>query len=398
MLREICAPGRGVLSPLLSFGGRVSSRAFSAGVQLVIFVILSRDIGTSQLGLFVQYVSIATLATSVLGFGFRYQCLTLPALDKPRARFTTMLLCRMICSILVILVMGIAGLVLGGSILCFSAAVFVSIDFVSDVLSNGLAGLDSQKLASVLIFCQRLPSVALCAFFSAPVAVALGGMVWICVACSILVGMWVSPFPLRTILREGIPYWIASVSVNFSQLDTTIIRLASGVAFVASFGLANRIASLFNIINSSIITILVPALSSRRNGDELFRRVFMVGLVYATLVVVFAPVANLAMSLVISVDEYPWLTSFVWAVCIAAALSGVTQVVQAFSLAKMRGWSVALSLLAGSVVYVLLLMCGLWSSGPGYIVFALIGAQLVTLSFSLSSSWRRIRRSGLSRG
>lgn len=367
---------------------RIGARAVATACQAIVFLLIARSLGPAEFGVVVQVVAVGTVGGALAGFGFRIKALRLQADDKSLELASAMMLIRGGSTTALALALFLAFHVVFGHdlVLVLVGVSAVVGEQLADLASAILAGLGKQRAASIMLLAYRSPALILCIFLPSPYALGIGSIMGALGSVAYLIRYWKRPRDYWSPFRGIASYWSATIVSNLTQLDTVVIRLSMGYATVGIFGAANRLAGPLNIVNSSIVSALLPDLTNAKSHGsraKTTRSLAIVSVCYGTLVVACAPVAGVLIERVLG-SEFSGIRVIVYGIFVAAALSGVSQVLHSLLYSEGLSRAVAISITAGTFAYLILLWPLSASFGLWGIFTSMVIGQITILGVTVS--------------
>lgn len=380
---------------------RVGARGIAAAFQAVTLILMARELGPADFGVFGQAQSIGIFGAAIFSFGLSTRSLRLAVDDDPERIVSGMFVLRFVTAATVsVLIAGVfyamdpaaAGILLAVAVVLFA-------DMMNDLMQGVLSGLERQKLASVLLIAHRLLPFSAVLFKPFPDMNILAQFVFGCGLAAIApivytVVFWAKPVSLRALTRGSSGFWLSTIAGPVSQFDTTIVRLTSSVTSVGYYAAAARVGAPLNLISSSLVNIVVPAMTREPDAAiriQMFVRLRRLGIIFAGFIIVSSPmVAELVVRLLGEQYRPGW--PVFCGMIIAAAFSGISQMYQAYFFAINLPRIAAVSIALGTVIGLAVLGFGSALWGVAGLAAGPVAMQLAILVlFGVSFSKQKIR-------
>lgn len=393
---------------LLSAGSRFAG----ALLQALFFILLTRLMQPSDLGVFSASVAALAVIYGITDYGMATRFLRLGSdVNAVGYRYWSIVARAVAIVIVVIAVVAISLYVRDKVtvILIISAVLLATGESFGELSIAGWQGIQRSGIAASALLLRRGLAVV-------PIILAISPLGWIEAVDGIFVGCMISAvcglctyvaivlplrrvprLDLRTVLRSNMSFALASAGPQVAQLDSVAIASVAGSAMAGLYAPAARIMNPINIGILSFVQVIVPELA--RIDDitlrlRVFKRARRWVLLFATLVAAGAPIA-------------PWLTvgmfgsayvesaPVVAAVIVGAALSGVAQFHLAWFYGTSLPASVPVIMIFGSATGVAMMALLGLAAGTAGIAVAFAGMHLIVTG-GIVAMWHREVRGGRS--
>lgn len=379
---------------------RVGARGIAAGFQAVTLILMARELGPADFGVFGQAQSIGIIGAAIFSFGLSTRALRLSVDDDPDRIVSGMFVLRFVTAATVsVLITGVFyALDPATAAILLAVAMVLFADMMNDLMQGVLSGLERQKLASILLIAHRLLPFSAVVFKPFSDMNILAQFVLGCGLAAIVpiiytVLFWAKPVSLKALARGSWGFWLSTIAGPISQFDTTIVRLTSSVTSVGYYAAAARVGAPLNLISSSLANIVVPAMTREPDSAirmHMFVRLRRVGIIIAGFIIVSSPiVAELIVRLLGELYRPGW--PVFCGMIIAAAFSGINQIYQAYFFAMNLPRIAAMSVGLGTVLGLAVLGFGSALWGIGGLSIGPVAIQLAILVLFGVSFNRHIR-------
>lgn len=279
--------GRNTILGTAGLGGR-------AIVQAAYLLIVSRWLGAEGYGLFAGSVALVTLATPLANWGSALLLTEYVAQDRSRSRgmwATALVQTGVVGGILIIGMLALSALLLReqlplGPMLLLAASELLLLP-ASHAASSQCSALERGGAAALSVclvplgrILAMLGAVA-CNLAATPELAALAhfsGTVLGLVAAIVLVAWvdglpaWHARLPLREATRQGTAYAISNAAgTSYQEVDKTLMLQLLGAATVGPYTVAFRVASMFVLPVSALISATLPRLMARYGSEDQHR-------------------------------------------------------------------------------------------------------------------------------
>jgi O-antigen/teichoic acid export membrane protein len=266
---------------------------------------------------------------------------------------------------------------------CVGGLVSAGVDQIAEITQSIQVGTLRFRVSAIVLIVQRvLPLAGLgvaLAMGASPfsgVAVGAGLTAVLCLGLNRRLVFSLAAIP-RGLARQSRQYWLAALLGGAQQFDVAVVRLFGGASLSATYAAVSRIASPLNIVTGSALSIFAPVLSAIPRGprrDREARVLIRIAATFSGLIVLASPlIAYLFVKLLGA--RYEGAVPLVLAFCVAAALSGVSQALQAVMIARGRIGIVAAT--AGLATITLLSAVAVLSASvPALLWIAPVATQL----------------------
>ena len=397
--------GRNALLGTAGLGGR-------AVIQAAYLLIVSRWLGAEGYGLFAGSVALVTLAAPLANWGSALLLTEYIAQDRSRSRgmwATALVQTGVVGGLLVIGVLAVSVLLLReqlplGPLLLLAASELLLLP-ASHAASSQCSALERGG-AAVLSVCfvplgRTLAMLGAIAFSlaSTPELAALvhfSGTVLGLVAAIALVAWvdgppaWRARLPLREATRQGTAYAISNAAgTSYQEVDKTLMLQLLGPAVVGPYTVAFRVASMFVLPVSALISATLPRLIAghgSRHQHRTYRAMLFAALSYGLLAGAAILVAAPFVPQVFGADYgeataylqllAPWPVLFALRQCFAARLT-------AFRQHSLR----SITEVAGLALITILNLLFLPHAGPTVAIWSLLATE-ATMSLALLAATR----------
>lgn len=304
--------GRNTLFGTAGLGAR-------AVIQAAYLLIVSRWLGVEGYGLFAGSVALVILGSPLANWGSALLLTRYIAQDRARSRAmwaTALVQTGVVGSVLVLSALVISTVLLQqrlplipvlllalSELLLLPAANAAASQCYA--LERGMAsavatclvplGRTLAMLGAILLGLAGTPGHAAMAHF-------LGSLLGLVAAVAVVAFVdglpaWRSRLPLRDSIRQGTPYAVSAVTgTSYQEVDKILMLQTLGAAAVGSYTVAFRVASIFLMPVTALISASLPRLMAQEgtaNGARTFRATLLAGLGYGVLMgaamVVVAP-------------------------------------------------------------------------------------------------------------
>lgn len=279
--------GRNALLGIAGLGGR-------AVIQAVYLLIVSRWLGAEGYGLFAGSVALVTLAAPLANWGSALLLTQHIAQDRSRSRgmwATALVQTGVVGGALVVGVLAVSALLLRerlplGPLLLLAASELLLLP-VSHAASSQCTALEHGSAAALSVCLVPLgrtlailgavasslaatPELAALAHFSGTVlglAVAIALVAWVDGPPA-----WRARLPLREATRQGSAYAISNVAgTSYQEVDKMLMLQLLSAAVVGPYIVAFRVASIFVLPVSALISATLPRLMAGHGGSGRWR-------------------------------------------------------------------------------------------------------------------------------
>jgi O-antigen/teichoic acid export membrane protein len=321
-------------------GGKISRlvavRIISSALQALTLLLIIRSSSIIDFGLYSALTAAGAICIGIFGFGAPTRALRIQAEKQGPELASALIAWTLVAGLLIVLALSAFTLLQSQPIRswAFAAIVFTVSELINTFTQALLFGEERHRRAELTILLRRLIpilpiGVAVLNNTELVFAAATLGYFISIIACLYLLGKrsW-SGFRFRSAVLGSSAYWAAGVWSMLQQLDVIIINFFLGAAPTGAYSAAFRLASPIHIITSSIISIMVPQLSStpeRSNRSSIGRRYLKWGSLYAGSIAVSSLAVAYAAPFVLGPDYRGYFWVIVLLLC-NSALSVINQI------------------------------------------------------------------------
>lgn len=362
------------------FVARVGARVAAAAFQAILLVALARDLGPGHFGDVASSMTVTAIVATVAGLGVNSLALRWVAYRRSEAMTGDLIA----VAVLAMLVSCSVGSMFGGAIsggpqlIIIAACVLTAGDVGGEVASSILSGRLRMAQAAYLLVGRR--AVVVLVYMVGRTATDDGLALLAAGAAGILV---LAPIArgttrptlrgLRFIVREGRPYWMASIGAQVTALDVLVVRSTLGPAWGGHYAAAVRLVSPATMVPSTLVSIVVPNLIGGYRVSR--RRLLGLGATLAVGMAATAPALAGAVPIVLGPD-YADSRALAAALMVALGISCLSQTMQAILIAENRGAWVASAVGAGGTCGILMLAILCVTIGSSSLPWAAIAVQV----------------------
>lgn len=275
----------------------------AAILQAILLVMLARDSGPPDFGLFSAVFSLATIVQTASGLGVP----TLIIRERARSRDSELLRgglglmnpIGLILSALVAVSLLLLGFLTEPRFLYLAPlAIWVAAERYADTWL-GLAVADGDAhINTVNVVLRRAFALGLYAGFSIwldpllsfSVSLSLAALISAFGVRSQIVSRINLEGPssgIREILRRARPFWLNSLGTQARNLDVTVVSAVAGLSQAGYYAAASRVTSPLRIVSTSLATVLLP-MASRGQPSDIRRLLKLAACVVAGMAVVYS--------------------------------------------------------------------------------------------------------------
>ncbi|MFC7926855.1 lipopolysaccharide biosynthesis protein [Microbacterium laevaniformans] len=272
---------------------------------------------------------------------------------------------------------------------------FIFSELVTELAQSGLSGQSKQITASAFIVAQR----------TLVLAVVLGSLLfnvkpWIPATVAFLISSIIAVASCRSLLTWGgvhvlqllstsRGYWASSLTSSLTQLDVPTARVFGGDTASGILAAGSRLGTPLNLVTNAMLNVFVPTLvkSDSIERDRLFRRMRTYAVWYAAALAASSPLVVWALIQILGSDyAYGWPVYI--AICLGAAMSGVSQTYQSLVYTEGRPARAALFVATGTAISLASMAIGVHLIGvEGLALGPVVGQAAILLMFHLD--WMR---------
>jgi O-antigen/teichoic acid export membrane protein len=283
-----------------------AGRILGALIQAVTLLLLARDLGPHQFGLFSAVFGTVIVVQSVFDFGIATLVIKERAVDQHSALIHSALRITDQTSFLLSAAIAIPLLLLGLFLdpfyfLLLPLAVWAACERHADIwlsvpLADGDARINTQNLlvrrtVSALLYIGAVAAgiEAAFAFAAATALTAIVSLIAIRRIVSKKITFYPVPLKLREVVNRSWPFWVNSLGTQARNLDTVIVSSVAGASQAGFYAATSRATGPLRILSTSMAAVLLPASAGkeRKHLRKLFRLVWAMaaicGFIYGTL-------------------------------------------------------------------------------------------------------------------
>lgn len=345
-------------------------------LQLFLLVLLARQTGPATFGQFSALVAIGALSTAVLSRGLPTLALRLNAIGPASQTSAPFMAASALNSVAVAALVAAAGILMSvPSAVIFAAAVTLSVETLAEAQQGVLGAYERQGRAAAYLIGRRMVAVGIATGLtlsgSPPVlAYTAGVALGIAFPASAMKLVGFRRLHMRELSVQARTYWPAAVMISVWPLDVLIASSLMGLSAGGIYAASTRLVSPLNIVIGGLLAVATPRLTTSTDQAQrlaMTRNLRFFAWMLALTIVVGAPILAWVATHLLG-TPYDGAGSVIVFLCVATALSGVTQTYVAECLADGKprrftiatGCSVAVGL---SVLAVLSIFVGLpWAA------------------------------------
>ncbi|WP_455835204.1 oligosaccharide flippase family protein [Pseudarthrobacter siccitolerans] len=296
------------------FGWVTSGRIVAAVLQAILLVMLARDAGPDDFGLFSAVFSLATLAQTASGLGVP----TLVIRERARSKSNSLLRgglrlmnpIGLMLAAVVALGLTVLGLTVEHRLMYMvPLAVWAAAERYSDTWL-GLAVADGDAhINTVNVVLRRAIALllyVLCALWWDPILAFSVSLSAAALASAFAVRRQISSrihldgrsASAKRVLRKAWPFWLNSIGTQARNLDVAVVTAVAGLSQAGYYAAASRVTSPLRIVSTSLATVLLPMAS--RGGPRDIKRLMALS---AAVVLVMAVVYSVGAAIM------PWIVT-----------------------------------------------------------------------------------------
>ena len=367
-------------------------------MQALTLIALARFSNISTFGEYATGVAVGAIAIGAFGFGLPTLVLRSEARLETAVARSAMQLGALGAVTSAVLVAGVMLLLIPGVPVevVMASATFTASELWLNLIQNLLLGAQRELRATWVIVLRRAIPLGFTLLALTAGIAPYSGLLIGSLGASIGLGLSVRFMHSRSaswksVLFSSRHYWIANVASMFQQLDVVFIRQGIGSAPAAAYSSAFRLASPVHIVTTAITSKMIPALSAARGEITLAqrsRRYLLTGIVYATVILLCAPLAAWAGPFLLGKQYAAWSWVFTLTF-VNSALSVVNQIQAGMLYAAGRAKLVSRTTIFSTVIGLVIVALGAVFGNLFVAVCGTISIQ-VALCITLASKMRRV--------
>ena len=313
---------------LVSILGRIAG----ALCQIALLAQVAKVLSPVEFGIFSVSVSACWVLNTPLDFGMGTAVLRGMNEHLARRSLTTFASIRVFVTLSVILVL----LVLshGGALDFVSvfAVVYTLGESAGDLAVGIFQGLKESNKATILLITRRLSALLPFVFLAndAPYfwSTLTAGLVGFVAFLYLAIRIGARPISPMALIRRNIQFMFSSSATNVAQFDTSLVGVAGGLQLAGVYGGVTRLLNPLNILISTALQIVIPEMTQAKGYTErlsIFRKIRTYTLFLSLALLSLSFVSPWVVSLLLG-PNFKDSASIAVAICVAAALSAVSQI------------------------------------------------------------------------
>ena len=377
---------------------RIAARGLATGMQAVALVILARQVGVGSFGALSVGFSVASISGSVLGAGSSGRALRLGREYDAGSTATSMFLVRGVSASISGTAAGFATLILRQDALsAVSLAIIVIADQICELEQAVLAGRQKQVASANWVIVQRLlpllwillgPQIGIGTLLS----YASGSFLVLLVVIVRPVAQWERPVRVLYLLKQSSGYWAASIIGSVGSLDLIVVQIFGGAVSAGLYSAANRATNAISIFVAELLVVIAPAASqapTQQRRGEILRIATIASASFGIALVLVSPFVSELLVTILG-EQYAGAQSIITGFIVAAAISGISQTIQARLYSEGKPVVAAIAIGLGTVMGLVTLgfIAGAFGSTVLWLVPILM--QVLVLLFLLTGVHRSL--------